>query len=176
MLGECVYVCLHAQMHTPHMAVCGRKSYWWIIALTFEADPITALCLTLPLPSSPPLIPLFFNLLSSVLYLPNTHTHTRTENPALTAVTSRTQHVNCWVEMSGGRAHIWLDMLANQRSFPADCGCKTERAHICPAESQWLQSFGYVSWTFQSHFSVGIRPAHIAVIKDCWGWGKDQMI
>lgn len=82
MLGDYVYVCLHAQMHTPHMAVwciCGRKSYWWIIALTFVADPITALCLTLPLPSSQPLIPL---VLQPPLFCPippqHTHTHWKT--------------------------------------------------------------------------------------------------
>lgn len=120
-----VSVCLC--VYALHMAVCGRKGYWWIISLTFEDDPITALHLSLPLPSSTALIPLFFSILSSVPTSPTcTQTHRRTcPNSSYTDT-----HVHCFVEVSGGSAHI-LDLTCLPTRGSSRCaagGCKPERA------------------------------------------------
>lgn len=83
-LHECV---LSVQRHTLYVVirrVCGRKGYWWIIALTFEADPITAFHLTLPLP---------FPTSSLLSYRHNTHWLI---NLLLTAVALPHEHIHMW--------------------------------------------------------------------------------
>ena len=157
-----VFVRLRAQMYTPHRPVwCRREGYWWITALTFVADPITALHLTLLLPS-------LNSFPSSV-----THTHTPTH--------TRSQWETCpnsgWLGgptcellgLSVRRAeHIFnLTCLPIRGPFPAARGCKPERPQAYYRSQRFskrLRTPRYLSFSHICPAGSGVKASPIRVV------------
>lgn len=114
---------------------CGRKGYWWIIALTFGTEPITALSLTLSPTCSPPLIPPFHLLLSpfsSLLFYSATHVHTHTHAHTHAKKQQFPHHMSRHTQTirlkSWGEAKHTLNMNAKQRILPCCWWLPTKEA------------------------------------------------